>query len=1020
MKNQTVFTKRLLASCISAASIAYSGHLSAQDTDSVLEEVVVTGVRQSQENAIAVKRNAASIVDAISAEDIGKLPDTTITDSLQRITGIQINRDAGEGAGINIRGLPQVLTMLNGESYLGANSITVAQPNFNDIPSQLFSGADVVKSQTASQHPGGVTGVVNLKTYRPFDFDDGFTVSGAVQVGTGEDSDEADPSLNGLINWKGDNLGFMVSASFQDKNLANFRNGMSGNSGWQLLAGEDWAYDWVNENTGLDDIGGRIDPESGAVDVNGNGVFNDGFFAYQGHSAEQRFNERERTGINASFQADFGSGFELIAEAFYTNMDDYQRSVGLATSDKWQRWGWFSPTQATEKGGVVVDGRQVHTVQEFTGNGRRLKSSSTVQVTESESTNFNIELNYDNGGPFTGSARFVYGDAEQEQLNSTMDIDTADGNQWGVDCIYLPPGTDNPQGGCPDGQFQSNPGGIAGFPELTINYAGSDPVWSGFDNNANVDTNGQPIDGTANRSARSFLEDVDSFTMGALIGENNFTRDGELSVIRFDGNYEFQGEFLTSVDFGVRYSAQEVDNEQFDLLSPIGENDCAVKWKATDVVLNGGGIEGACTSGLSEDGPFFTSIGHVPISSLDAIQVSDFGEAKGIPSIWTVDPKSMDNVEAFHEAMFPGTFRSNNPGRSFEVDLDETSFFAQANFQTGILTGNFGVRYVETELDVLQNVVGAAQPFGAANLDGGDVNTNRDWTDILPSLNLNFALSERWNLRAAVTKTTAPLDLEQWGGALDTDFTIDSEPGSPTEGKFIVVSGSSLGNPELDPWEATNFDLSLEYYLGPASLISVSTFYIDVDSFIESGTEERALPDQDGVVRRTVSVNTPVQGEGGQLRGFEYAVKLALGDITDNPFLRGFGIDANYTFSPSTSGNFDLRGEELPFQDNSEDVANLVGWYEQGPWQARIAYNYRSERVVGFDQAGISGHTLWQDDTAFLDASVSYDITDDISIFINASNITSENEEFFLSFKDQFAWQNEFERRYSTGIRATF
>src|SRR5690625_7890342 len=86
----------------------------------------------------------------------------TITDSLQRISGVQIRRDAGEGGSVNIRGMGQVLTMLNGESYLGANSITTVQPNYSDIPSQLFSGATVIKSQTAANHPGGISGAVDL------------------------------------------------------------------------------------------------------------------------------------------------------------------------------------------------------------------------------------------------------------------------------------------------------------------------------------------------------------------------------------------------------------------------------------------------------------------------------------------------------------------------------------------------------------------------------------------------------------------------------------------------------------------------------------------------------------------------------------------------------------------------------------------------------------------------------------------------------------------------------------------
>src|SRR5665213_3258018 len=86
----------------------------AQEADA-LQEIVVTGVRASEERSVALKRGASIIQDSISAEDIGKLPDTTISDSLQRITGVQIDRNGGEGTSVNIRGLPQVGTLLNGE-----------------------------------------------------------------------------------------------------------------------------------------------------------------------------------------------------------------------------------------------------------------------------------------------------------------------------------------------------------------------------------------------------------------------------------------------------------------------------------------------------------------------------------------------------------------------------------------------------------------------------------------------------------------------------------------------------------------------------------------------------------------------------------------------------------------------------------------------------------------------------------------------------------------------------------------
>src|SRR5689334_13361329 len=124
--------------------------------------VTVVGVRQSQIRAIELKRLAPSIQDSISAESIGQLPDVTITDALQRITGVQINREAGVGTSVDVRGLPQVGTMLNGEVFISPDQIDSQQPDFTTLPSTLFNQVDVIKSSTASQTESGISGALNL------------------------------------------------------------------------------------------------------------------------------------------------------------------------------------------------------------------------------------------------------------------------------------------------------------------------------------------------------------------------------------------------------------------------------------------------------------------------------------------------------------------------------------------------------------------------------------------------------------------------------------------------------------------------------------------------------------------------------------------------------------------------------------------------------------------------------------------------------------------------------------------
>src|SRR6516162_9502544 len=184
---------------------------------SQLETVTVTGVRVSQERAIELKRVAPSIQDSISAESIGQLPDTTITDALQRITGVQINRDGGVGTSVDVRGLPQVGTMLNGEVFITPDQIDSQQPDFTTLPATLFNQVDVIKSPTAGQTESGISGSLNLHTFRPWDLPHGFTYSYSADGERGSTTKKNGPEASGLISYNADGQwGLQVSGDYSD------------------------------------------------------------------------------------------------------------------------------------------------------------------------------------------------------------------------------------------------------------------------------------------------------------------------------------------------------------------------------------------------------------------------------------------------------------------------------------------------------------------------------------------------------------------------------------------------------------------------------------------------------------------------------------------------------------------------------------------------------------------------------------------------------------------------------------
>ena len=242
-----------------------------------LEEVVVTGIRASLQNAEQLKKNSDTIQDSIVAEDIGKLPDVTAVEALQRITGVQIGRDLGEGggtvtiggssvnSGIEIRGLPQVETTLNGREVFSATGSRVL--NFEDIPSSLLAGIDVYKDPTADLLEGGIGGTVDLRTHKPFDFQGlEFDASAAAQYGDMVGTTKPEFTLLTSDRWETDlgEVGALLSFGYQDRSyredvgsegaLLTNKTVVSGQTTYLPNGALDYQVNGDRQRTGLDGV----------------------------------------------------------------------------------------------------------------------------------------------------------------------------------------------------------------------------------------------------------------------------------------------------------------------------------------------------------------------------------------------------------------------------------------------------------------------------------------------------------------------------------------------------------------------------------------------------------------------------------------------------------------------------------------------------------------------------------------------------------------------------------------------
>jgi TonB-dependent receptor len=942
-----------------------------------------------------------------------------------------VTRTAGEGGPVQIRGLGNVGTSLNGETFLSATTIDQSAADFGDLPSTLFSGAAIYKSPLATNTAIGISGTVDLKTRRPFDMEDGWTFAGTAEVDRGSISKENDPTLTGLVNWKNDRVGFLVAGATTEKNLATDFNGYFDTSENGGIGATNFTHTWDATPLG---------------DPNIYHVVPQGFAAF--HKAE----ERHRDGLNASFQADLGEGFELVADYFYSDQERWNRRAGFSHNNRWQTFAGYAT--ATEYGDdqfvynrAMANGparsENWRTVTAFTAEPYRLQSFAQTNYNHEKSQNYNFELNYDNDGALTGQVRLTRADA-----NAAMRHGYGEGDILSIDSgsIVTGPGglipasqCDTSRGdivvGANGGCFAAYaPGGIESRFRIGYDVAGSHPTFSGFD---------QVVDGgLGQRTVAEYMADIDAYHIGAFSSENNTDRDATLETFSTRWNYKFDDQpFLTSVDFGARNSSRSVDSSQFSYFGKLNGG-CSAQWKAVDQFATSpsacdpGAALGELVTGVDQNGETYINE-FVPYTLLKptrldehnkVIWVDDFGGVKGLPGVWVIDPRSFDDTLAFQEKVFGEQSKVINPGQSFQVELEEFSYFLQANLEHGIFSGNIGVKVIETDLTIVANEVGAQLPHSGTNVDTGDVVTSRSYTDYLPSANLVADVAEDVKVRFAYGKSMMPLNLLQWGGGKSVGRVFEDANARDDDGDGIgdgcncmrVVNGSLAGNPQLDPIRSENFDISAEWYLGGASMVSAGLFKIEIESFIEDGTVMVDEPDSDGVRRGPWQFNALVQGKGGEVEGLELAAKFAFSDITDAPVLSNMGVDVNYTMSESSQERKGFGGEELPFVNNSEDTYNFVAWYENEVISARVAYNFRSPRLITAGNPATADQALYQDDYGQMDVNLTYNLNDQLSFYINGSNVLEEIQQTYVQFDDQKAFQNIYEARWALGTRFKF
>ena len=629
-----------------------------------MQELTVTGVRESQIRSIEVKRLAPSIQDSISAESIGQLPDVTITDALQRITGVQINRDAGVGTSVDVRGLPQVGTMLNGEVFITPDQIDSQQPDFTTLPATLFNQVDVIKSPTASQTSSGISGALDLHTYRPWDLPHGFTYNYSADGERGSTSRKAGPETSGLVSFNDDGRwGLLVHGDYSDTT----RYGTAGKYGSGANASESLdqygvifhgenGYSAAAYNGFLGAWNGAPIPKSivqnpnGSVDVNGDGKSNGVFMGSQDIGLYDSTIQRKREAANASFQADLDHGLKLTSDYFYAHQDQWERTVGIQfNSTNWQG-ATYVPLQSRNTGATALSqyntppqdpnwaGSNIYTTQVYEKWPGDVESYSQVNRLQSTAQNFNLQLDFDNGGPFKASVRGIRETAKQDYIETDINISDSNGCLWADPNSSLPCGTFNypTQLGGPR-VFNAN-----GIPQNTV------PIIANL--------TGRNVTISMPASLAADFANPNAWTMKTLESGEDYNRDTALTALRFDGHYLFND--AIHLNFGVRNSIRSGDNDGYTLVTPVyagigasDPNGCLVRYVGSDVILGGNATATTpntwCTAGNALGAFRAGELSSLPVLKSPGPLANNFQEYTNLlgsgVTFWAVNPHALDN-----------------------------------------------------------------------------------------------------------------------------------------------------------------------------------------------------------------------------------------------------------------------------------------------------------------------------------------------------------------------------------------
>jgi TonB-dependent receptor len=1003
----------------------------AQDQSSEeLDEVVVTGIRGSLKASMNIKREATGVVDAISSEDIGKFPDTNLAESLQRITGVSIDRVNGEGSRITARGFGPGfnLVTLNGRAMPTADVVVVGSGgdgeygtftsrafDMSNLASEGVSGIEVFKTGRAANPSGGIGATINIKTLRPLDAGSqaSFGVK-AMHDTSVETGDEITPEASGLFSWANDseNFGIAVFGSYQKR--ASAAVGASN---------QDWNVERLSAF--LDPNNGRVRSDNPATpSVNEATQFTNmpsgNPLVVFPNNSDYFFSEVERERINGQVSLQFRpvESLTLTVDGLFANNEEQEMRSSQGN--------WFNRPFAQVDFDSGTDVVSVIRLQESLSAPKDIAWGQQLRATKDE----------------------------LQSIGFNADWDITDRLRLGFDA-HTSTAKSSPNG--PNGLTSYDFGtGAASIAAHSLDLSSGFPVQDYTYNDAAQNNNGI----------------IDIGDVSSSVGRTSLqNQEQDVEEFRLDLDFAINDDMTLSG--GAAYRTTSMQQRRLVTAQILGD------WGVTqpgDIEARApGALEAYCLSCLYDDfapGDGATAFRGNAAELYNSVSPYYLGLGGHPIQTWNNDNNQVDEDITSVYAQF--AWNGEIGGRPSNLTA--------------------GVRYEQTDVvsDTVQAVPTAivwtadndfAQQFPSGGADV--VSGESDYDHFLPSLDFSVEVLENVIVRASYSKTIGRNDF----GFLFAGQNAGTPPRATALG--VVATGNS-GNPGLVPLESTNLDLSLEVYFGEASYISLGFFDKNVDNFqgtgvfsqnmfelrdpssgaagTRSGQASDIIPTIPGAVRNDVNlfvltamvdnpaafpdprqafldnstngvlnqafadqifatydilpnasdplfdfrVSTPINQEKANIHGVELAFQHFFGES-------GFGLQGNYTVVDGDVA-FNDAGDPGVNQfalDGLSDTANATFIYEKFGFSARLAWNWRDEFLSGANRGGYTNPT-YTDAYRQWDLNVSYDVSEALQVSLEAVNLTGEDVRTHGRAQIDYWFAQDLHPRYLLGARYKF